>query len=277
MRNLLSAGFARLWKCNMFWISCVFMAILPSVTILNWYYENVTYNLHNRLDGCFFYFLAFIGILIAAVCAMLIGTEHKDGGLRRRLIAGHTRAKIYLANLIVCSTASLMLCTAAVMPGMCLGLPLLDGFEMGMTRAAFDIVGVYIMSLAYAAFFTSLAMFVTGRAASAVSAILLSLALLLSGVYLGGRLDAQPTMDGYTISIGGEVVQTEKLPNPAYIPDGSKRQTFQFLYDFFPGGQAFQYGSLRAERPEVLIAYDAVVFVLTTAAGLLLFKRKDLK
>lgn len=277
MRNLLSAGFVRLWKCKIFWISCAFMAILPSITILNWHYENITYNIYQRLDSCFFYFLAFIGILSAAVCAMLIGAEHRDGGIRNRLIAGHTRAKIYLANLIICSAASCMMCTAAVAPGLCLGLPLLNGFAMGMTKATFYIAGVYVMSLAYAALFTLLAIFVTGRAASAVSAILLSLVLLLSGLYISGRLDAQPTVDGYTINIEGVITHTEQEPNPAYLPDGPKRQVFQFLYDFFPGGQSVQYGSLRAERPELLTAYDAVVFILTTGTGMVLFRRKDLK
>lgn len=277
MRNLLSAGFVRLWKCKMFWVSCAFMAALPSVTILNWYYERVTYGLYKRLDNCFFYFFVFSGILTAVVCAMLIGMEHREGGIRGRLIAGHTRTKIYLANLIVCSAASLLMCTAAAVPGLCLGLPLLGGFVIGMTKAAIAIAGVYVMSLAWAALFTLLAMFVTGRAVSAVSAILLSPVLLLSGALLGERLDAQPTVEGYILSIEGVVTQVERQPNPAYLPDGPKRQVYQLLYDFFPGGQAIQYSSLKAERPELLMAYDAAVFALATGAGLILFRRKDLK
>lgn len=270
MRNLLAAGFVRLWKCKMFWISCIFMAVVTSGIVLNWHHENVTYNLNKSLDGCIF-FLMFVGILTAVVCAMLIGTEYKDGGIRNRLIAGHTRAKIYLSNLIICSAAALMMCTAAIVPGLCLGLPLLGGLKMGMTKAAFYIMGVYIMSVAYSALFTLLAMFVTGRAVSAVSSILLSLLLLSSGVYLSDRLDARPTVEGYTLSIEGVETKVEPQPNPAYISDSSKRQVFQLLYDFFPGGQSLQYASLKVERPELLMVYDVAVFVLAAGTGLVLF------
>ena len=55
------------------------------------------------------------------------------------------------------------------------------------------------------------------------------------------------------------------------------RDTLQFLSDFTPGGQTLQHIEQRAKQPEKLMVYNAVLFILATAAGLLLFRRKDLK
>ena len=107
--------------------------------------------------------------------------------------------------------------------------------------------------------------------------MLLSLALLSAGAYLEGRLEAAPTIQGYTITVNGEVAEAEEYPNPAYLPEGPVRDAIQFLSDFTPGGQTLQHVVLREERSEVMIIYDAVLFVLCTGAGLLLFRRKNIR
>ena len=277
MRNLLSAGFMRLWRSKVFWLSCLFLAGATVTAVWTRYSDKVQYGYVSNLDTAFLGYALFIAFLIPIVCALFIGVEHADGTIRNKVVCGYGRASLYLSNLILCSAASLIMCTCAVVPGLCVGLPLLDGFSMGPTRAVLFFAGVYALSLAWTALFTLLAMLVSNRAVSVVAAMLLSLALLAAGTYLEGRLEARPTVQGYALTVNGEIVEAEESPNPAYVPEGPVRDTLQFLSDFTPGGQTLQHVNQRAEHPEVLIAYDAAVLVLATAAGLLLFRRKDLK
>ena len=275
MRNLLSAGFARLWRCKTLWLSCAFLAGSTVISVWTRYSNSVQYDYHTNLDHAFVNYVLFISIFIPIVCALLIGTEFANGTIRNKVVCGHGRGSVYLSNLIVCSAASLIMCTAAVAPGLALGLPLLGGFAMGTTRAAFFFLAAYALSLAWTALFTALTMLVSNRTISVVAAILLSLALLMAGSYLEGRLEAAPTLQEFAITVNGESI-VEEYPNPAYVPEGPARDTLQFLSDFTPGGQTVQHLKT-ADRPEVLIAYDAVLYVLFTAAGLFLFRRKDIK
>lgn len=277
MRNLLSAGFARLWRCKVFWLSCVFVAAATISTVWTRYAERVEYTYSSNLDTAFQYYVLFSVFLIPVVCALFIGVEYADGTIRNKMVCGHSRAAVYLSNLILCSVGSLIMCTAGMVPGLALGLPLLGGFDMGPARAFLFFIGVYTLSLAWAALFTLLAMLVSSRTVSVVAAMLISLALLAAGAYLEGRLEAPPSFPAYTVTVSGEVVEGEEWPNPAYVPDGPVRNTIQFLSDFTPGGQTLQHIEQRAKQPEKLMAYDAVLFVLSTAAGLFLFRRKDLK
>ena len=277
MRNLLSAGFARLWRCKTLWLSCAFLAAVTVKSIWTRYSDGVEYGYHSSLDTAFLYYVLFIAFLIPIICTLFIGTDYADGTIRNKVVCGHSKSSLYLSNLILCSVASLIMCTSAVVPGLALGLPLLGGFAMGPARAVLFFAGVYTLSLAWTALFTFLAMLVSGRTITAAAAMLLSLALLSAGAYLEGRLEAQPTVQGYVLSVGGEIVEAEESPNPAYVPEGPVRDAIQFLSDFTPGGQTLQHVNQRAARPEILIVYDAVLFVLITTAGLLLFKRKDLK
>ena len=276
MRNLLSAGFARLWRNKVFWLSCLFLAGGTVTAIWTRYSDKVQYGYHTNLDHAFVNYVLFLSILIPIVCALFIGTEYADGTIRNKMVCGHGRGAVYLSNLILCSAASLLMCTAAVVPGLALGLPLLGGFAMGTTRAILFFAGAYTLSLAWTALFTLLAMLISNRTISVVAAILLSLALLMAGSYLEGRLEAAPTLQEYAITVNGEFI-AEEYPNPAYLPEGPTRNVFQFLIDFTPGGQTLQHVVRRVERCEVMIAYDALLFGLCTGAGLLLFKRKDLK
>ena len=277
MRNLLSAGFVRLWKSKAFWLSCLLLAGTTVASIWTRYMDERQIGYRHNLDSAFIGYVLTIAFLIPVVCALLIGAEHADGAIRNKVICGHRKTQVYLSNLILTSVASLLMCTAAVVPGLCVGLPLLEGFVMGPVRAALFFAAVYTLSLAWAAIFTALTMLVSNRTVSAVAAMLLSLALLAAGAYLEGRLEARPTVQGYVLTVNGTVAEVEEYPNPAYLPEGPVRSVFRFLSDFTPGGQTLQHVNTAVEHLETFMLYDAVVVVLTTGAGLALFKRKDLK
>lgn len=277
MRRLLSAGLVRLLRCKVLWFSCGLMAVLEAVFMLTRWREGLELGYFSSIDGGFFLFCVPAGLLAALVCAFFIGPEHGDGTVRNKLVTGCARRDVYLAELLLASLAALVMCLAAILPALALGLPLLGGFHMGAARAVVATMGVCAMAVAYAAIFTLLMMLVDRRAAATAAALVLAVALLGAGGYLNGRLSAPPTVQGYQLAINGELAETDPMPNPDYLPDGPSRNAFQFLCDFIPGGQTIQYASLSARRPAVLMAYDGVIVLLSTAAGLTLFQRRDLQ
>lgn len=76
--------------------------------------------------------------------------------------------------------------------------------------------------------------------------------------------------------INGQLVAAKSQPTPSCVPEGAVRAVLQFLYYFLPSGQTGQYGTTEMARPAIQIAFDGVIFVAATA-GLVLFRRKDLK
>lgn len=277
MGNLLSAGFVRLWKSKMLWASCAAVAAGTLSAIWTRWSEGIQFGYHSSLDSAFTYYVLAIAALIPIVCTLFVGVEHSDGTIRNKLIVGHGKESVYLSNLVLCSVASLIICTFAVAPGLCVGLPLLDGFEMGTTRAVLFFLAVYALALVWAAISNLLAMLVSRRAVAIVAVVLTVLVLMLLGVYLEGRLEAPPTLQGYSLTANGELVLSDPTPNPHYLQEGPVRNAFQFLNDFTPGGQTSQHIAERAKNLEGFIVYNAIIFAAVSAAGVLLFRRKDLK
>ena len=50
-----------------------------------------------------------MGLVAAILTSMFIGSEYSDGTIRNKLVVGHSRMRIYLANLIVCSVACVLI------------------------------------------------------------------------------------------------------------------------------------------------------------------------
>ena len=79
-------------------------------------------------------------------------------------------------------------------------------------------------------------------------------------------------------------VQTCALPilaedeerNPNYVY-GTKRQIFEFLNEFLPGGQMLKLSTMKVEHLGRSAVYDGIIFVVMTGCGVLVFKKKDLK
>lgn len=131
-------------------------------------------------------------------------------------------------------------------------------------------------------FWGSLAfMFVIGIASPllryiiAVACILFSFGLLFAGAMCNRMLDAPKTIPAYSIGENGENTAQE-MENPKYL-DGTKREIVQFIYDVNPGGQAIQCSTMQVVNLTRLPIYSLVIVILTTGAGVWIFKKKDLK
>ena len=134
-----------------------------------------------------------------------------------------------------------------------------------------------ITTWACVSLFTMAAMIVANRAVAVALCIVLAFGLYFLGQFLTIGLSQPELLQGGLIwGPDGTFQMADPAPNPSYI-SGFKRQVYQFLYELTPGGQCFQIANMGAETPWHLPVYAGLFTALTTAIGLAIFQRKDVK
>ena len=279
MGNLLSANLLRLKKSVLFWgtlaLSFGFGVWVAVVQVL----EQMKYGGFED-SPAFSRYTSVVGVVIAVFVSLFFGTEFGDGTIRNKLVTGHSRKAIYLANLIAASACSLLFETAYLAACFAVGAPfmrsgLLRFLEVKPAVFWLTLAGTLVLVLAYAALFLLVTMNCVRKTTSAVLCILLAVLLLIAGLYLEGRLEAPEYISDFIITVDG-VDRTEPEPNPRYLR-GMEREVYQFLYDFTPGGQTVQYSMVAEGSLLIMPVYSLLIFIVSTGAGAALFRRKDLK
>ena len=145
-----------------------------------------------------------------------------------------------------------------------LSLPLLLGCAVLLLCAA-SFTGIFCL----------LSMLCTNRAVAAVLAVLLAMGLLMCSSYMLNALNQPEFQQGMVMTEAG-LQLSEPTPNPSYV-GGMKREVFQFLSDTLPSGQSISVCSYELNRPVFSLASSVVIAVLSSAVGMIFFKRKDLR
>lgn len=271
MTNVLSANFMRLKKDKVFWIGLVFMFATGIFSPVRQYIGMKQTGIFDPIDIAFLKCVLFICIIMAVFCSLFIGTEYSDGTIRNKVIVGHNRNAIYLANFVTCAAVSLIMCIAFFVPYLCIGIPLLGFFDMTTKIFILFILTEFLLAIVFSSIYTMISMLNHSKVITAVICILLAFLLLFIGVQLNKMLN-EPKMMRVTED-GQEYIE---IPNPHYLSEG-ERETVQFIYDFIPGGQVIQCVSLKAANLPLLPLYSFIIILSTTGIGLLCFKKEDLK
>ena len=275
MRNLFSVGLFRTVRSKLFYI----LLALTALVMVYVYYN--TYRLQlgpdfSQLDLYFFQFINANIVSAAVFCPLFLSSEYGDGALRNKLIVGRTRPQIYLANLAVNCLYGTAACLAAVVTGLCVGVPLLGWFQnAGPGKIMLYVLLALATTWVCAALYTFLSMVVASRGVAITLCILLAFGLILLGQYLYLALSQEEVLTALFYTDTGEMAVSEQ-PNPAYLT-GFARQVYQFFYELTPGGQAYQILGMSAQSPLRLLGYSGLVFVLVTGLGLAIFQKKDVK
>ncbi len=276
MRDLLSANLLRLKKNYAFWGAMGVSFGLALATVIDVYRVAQAFGGTTSVDAELFKYAAFIGILAAELIPLFFGTEYSNGAIRNKLIVGQSRLSIYFANLIT-GFAACVLCSAAYMLGcIALGIPLLGWFTQPPALLFTALIGSLLMMAAFCAIFTFVTMNCAKKSTSVAICLLGTFAAFIWALVIHSMLEAPEFIQGYEMSVNGQVVNAVPEPNPNHLT-GLKREVYQFLFDLLPSGQSIQYCSLVLSDPVRLMGLAAAVCVVFTGAGAALFRRKDLK
>lgn len=297
MFKLISAGCYRLRKSLCFKIYIEFGFLYGIFNVLLRYFDVMRIELYvsegviessepilemyeNNLDSILFDSAMTLLIFAAVFTALFIGREHSDGTMRNKLIVGYGRSAVYLSNLIVCIIANVSCLFIALSVTMALGIPLL-GTSFTFTEIVIRIGFMIAANIAVTALMVFGAMLIKSKAAMCATLLISVFAFLIVSIAVSQSLEAPEYYNDYEMVMGedGEysVEMNEGVKNPYYI-SGVRRQIYEFIDESLPISQLYHMAA-SAETPNTAIALisDGVILIAVTGAGILIFRKKNIK
>lgn len=271
MRKLLRANFYRLCRSRALWLCMAAAFALSAVFLLRISADNENMD---TLDAAFLQVFPFLPVLHAAFISLFLGVEYQDGTLRNKLIAGHSRGKVYAAYLITGIAGCFAILLAWAVSGV-IGVAKFGWFTAPADVLALHVATILLLTAALAAILTLLCMLVSNRAVSAVAAILLMFGLIVVGSVFYNAL-CEPEMTSAAIMTADGFEVGEPQPNPRYI-SGTLRTVYQFIVDALPSGQAILLANQELTHPIVSLCASVGIILLSGIVGGAIFRRKDLK
>lgn len=284
MSRLLTSTFFRMLKKIVFWILLICMFIYGVYSASNFASEA---SAGFAIDGCVFDFVPFMGLVAAIFISLFVGSEYSDGTIRNKLVVGHSRMQIYLANLIACSVACVLISLAYVA-----GVIVVSSSKGGELLTETSIIAMCLicslfLSIAFTSIMIMLAILNTNKAGNVVVSMILALIMLVSSSYIYQRLGEPETYDNYvSVNEVGIPTQVEQSPNPLYI-DGTPRAVLEVVNDLLPSGQAMQladaFDSEGIAHKNIenasyrWLGYSILVIVVTSSLGIALFRKKEIR
>ncbi len=272
MTKLITANFARLSRSVVF-IVCAAAGFV--ICVLSAISSATTARAFKEIDSIYFDFIPNMLFMCAIFSPLFFGTEYSDGVMRAKIIAGHKRSTVFVANFITNVTAFLFMFVLGAI-GSLVGVLCLGWFKAGAGEIAVSFILGILLTIAMAAIFTVSEMLITSKAGSAVFAILLSFAMVILTSTFHSQLLAPEMASGAYINDNGEFVISDPVPNPGYV-SGTKREVMEFVVDVIPLGQSITISDGTVERPVRMAVCSVVVTGVSLVGGLFAFKRKDLK
>lgn len=285
MNKLVSAEFSRLLKSLVFKLCLMFSAGFGIFFVLmRWTdikqnpdtYASLSAD-YSSADGLIFAGGLYLIFAVAVFISIFVGTEYSDGTIRNKLTAGHTRRNIYFSKLIVCATAGFTIHILYILTVLVFG-----NIMLGITMATADILSFTAVSvtaiLALAAFLLLCSMSIQSKASGAVTALLTTLIMLFAALTIAQRLAEPEYYEPYSFTDGntGETIQMGKEKNPHYLT-GTKRKVYEFFNNFLPVSQLYQVVSNIPDNLHFIVIYDCLIFIASTGAGIIIFRKKNLK
>lgn len=278
MNKLLSANFSRMWKSKSFWLG-----ILITCSVMLYDLAKAVHYVRNTpgtvMDPSAFLFVRRNLVLLAAAVftGFFIGKENSDKTMHNKIIVGHSRTTIYLANLVVCACAGLMFHLAPTLLAVGLGISLLGP----MTGSADILLTTLLISMvtviAAVSLFTVLSMLISSKTIGIVTVLLLCLGMLYGAEFLGEALAEPETVYGYAVTdVHGSKTAYASQSNPRYL-DGAKRAVYQLAFDCLPSGQMCQYNLCTLpENVKWFPFYSSALAIVTSFLGIWAFRKKNM-
>lgn len=257
MRKLLCADGYRMYAKKWFWL-CVVCMILLAVAFCMMQYTAMDYVV--SLDRVIFLPLSVYGIAVAALVSQFSGEDFHSGVIRNKIIAGRSRASIYLSGMVSNVTACIVVYLLTIAVSLGIGRLL---FPVNVTTGeiVWHLVLGLFLCLSYASLYHMIAMLTGKKTTAIVLCMGLSFLLLFLCLHTNQILMQEAFKDG--------------LPNPHYV-QGVKRTVYEWLHDWNPFGQAAQLSAMQCRNPARFVASDLGMAVLTSAIGIAGFGRKEI-
>lgn len=280
MLKLLRANLVRLVMGKIFIVCAVVMALYGLFICIAMHYSMHLNNTQIPFDNIFMNgygfegTIAIPGILMAVLCSVFIGTEFSDGTIRNKLIVGRTRTEIYLSNFVTCAVAGIFLNIIYIIIVCIVGIPLFGLIQVSASIMLRLILDGTLMLISYAAVFNLLSMLIQNKTTTSIISIIGVMVIMIISIDMIFRIREPEFVDAFKI-VSGEEIWT-KVRNTRYLSE-SARAVCQFIIDLLPTGQSLQISGMTAPHLWLMALYSTLLTIAANIAGVLFFKRKDLK
>ncbi len=302
MSRLLRANFTCLWKSFIFRL-CMISSAGLGVLLTLIQYADIKKNaeIYAQLDESFqtaddLIFSGGIYILfIAAIfVGVFVGTEYSDGTIRNKIITGHSRCRIYLANTLVCTLATVLMNLSFILATLVMGDTILTPSHFSTREILLCSLSSTAAMAAATTVYLLFAMLIQSKAIASVCALMTALVLLFTSFAVRDMLgmpeyyymihesdesdEIQESDESDEIPDENDEIQKsgKRYKNPRY-PTDMKREIYKFLDDFLPSGQMLQLLENNLKNPRKAAACSLFILVTGTGAGILIFRRKNIK
>lgn len=249
MSKLLRANFMRLGKSNFFSL-CIIIQVFFAV--VNFFTAYFIYSEKSLVFGRSFTVGSYIMIFLSIFITSFISADYSCQTIRNKLIVGYSREEIYLSNLITVWISSLVITAAYLMTIAVLSVFL--GVEAGMppNELCFLILTQIAAVTALVSLYVLLSELVTRNSAAVTAALILSLFFtVMVAMNMESGMSAATSNGGISV----------------------------FFNDIMPSGQLVQMEQMEraADIQRIFPIYSLAVTVVSSAIGILIFRKKDLK
>ncbi len=276
MNRLLTANLNRMFRDRIFLFSTLAMLSFTIYAVVVRCINVDTLPPDSTFEDIYFTFAPSIGFFSAVLCAMFLGTEYSDGTIKNKIVMGHERKNIYLANLTT-MFIGLILIMAIYLVVALIGIPILGFFTYGLANALTYIAIMVFVCLVYSALFTFISMNISNKALSLLVCLLVLFLISISAAYLDNNLKEPEVSRGiYEMSVDGRLVEQPAVPNPRYI-DGNLRAVYQIALIILPIGQCLQVAWTEVANPWLLILFSVLTAITLMVLGAHCFIKKDIK
>ena len=225
----------------------------------------------------FFNEMLFIHVVMAVFIPFFIGVEYSDGTIRNKIAVGHTRADIYLANVIVCYAAGFLQFITYSIVSTLSALLFIGPYSLtSMGQIPWRIGSSLFIILVYTAVYSLIAMLDSNKARALVIELALAFVFVMLMTQIYSDLQEPELTNQVVMSETGEMVLEENIPNRKYV-DGTKRVVYEWLDACLPEDQAMYVIDsetvFSVKAPLCMLGESMVLIV----AGVSLFRKKDIK
>ena len=282
MYKLLKANLFRLKRDNIF---LVFIVISIGVALFTIFQAkgNEGYEINavflTSLDEVLVKYIYYIGFFMAFFISLFIGKEYGEGVIRNKIITGHKKTDIYLANLICCILVAIMMVLVYMSIVLLVGIGLFGKLKMSLAKYAFIMLKIVIVIISYCSIYNFITLLSTDMSISLIINITIFVIMWLSSYSLYMVIIAQPYYTTETWDEQG-VKQVEiGEVNPNY-PSKTKRNIAKIVYYTLPIGLTNETEKETKEYENSIVIplyYPIMAVIVINLVGIELFKKKELK
>ena len=271
MIKLLKAGFFRLKKDIIFWLF-----VFLTIGIVGFTLFRYSTNEGVHLDKIVNEFVMYIGLFIAIFVSIFVGKEHSQGIIRNKIIVGHSRISIFLANLIISIIASFLCEIVYLALVFLIGIPLFGQLQMSFSQFAMVLLNTVLVIISFCSIFNFISMICSEITVSTTICIILFIAMFIveSSLVLIANTDKYITHTFTDENGVSHIISRELDPN---YPGDEKVKQARMLYLSIPQGQAMKIGGNDLTYSAQMAISSIILIGVVNIVGVCIFSKKELK